>query len=244
MKKKAWYLLGAAALVIAAALFFLLPSSGSGTYDNLIKNGDFEKLSSQGLPESWYTDAYVYQGYTTFSSAQGQQGRGAHIQNHMPNDARFAQSVSVSPATLYRLHGYVKADAEGGLGANLSIEGIYVFSQSVYDTKDGWQEVTLYGRTGENQRSVTVYARLGGYSGEATGEACFDDITLCRVDSVPAGAYALSWYQQEPAQPESSNTAPAPGMLPLIVFAVLFYHLFLFAFVFLLLDYLSDYLIF
>ncbi|MBE5783499.1 MAG: phospholipid carrier-dependent glycosyltransferase [Clostridiales bacterium] len=228
MKKKTWYFLGAGALLlIGIALFFLLQPSAGGTYENLIVNGDFEILNQQGMPENWYTDAYVYQGYSSFDVAEGAEGKGAHIQNHSPNDARFAQSVSVSPNTLYRLHGYVKSAAQGGLGANLSIEGIYVFSQSLYDTQGDWQEVTLYGRTGPNQRSVTVYARLGGYSGEATGQAYFDGISLCRVDSVPTDSYALAWYEDD-ASPEGNGDSEKEytGALLLMLFS--FFYLLLF----------------
>ncbi len=212
MKKKKWYILGAAALVLTAAVFFLLRGNhaSGGTYDNLIQNGDFEALDNEGLPLHWYTDAYAYQGYTTFDIGNGMEGNGAHIQNEYGNDARFAQTVSVSPNTLYCLRGWIRADAEGGLGANLSVEGIYVFSASVYQTDGEWQEVTLYGRTGENQRSVTVFVRLGGYSGEATGEAWFDSITLCRVDSVPEGETETIWYVPKLA-PAADETASKTG---------------------------------
>ena len=192
MSKKRYWILAIAVLAVAAlcvASFALRTRDGEGTYDDLIANGGAESLNVEGMPQDWYTDAYIYQGYSSFDVADGRSGSALHIVNTSPNDARFAQRVSVSPNTLYCLSGYIRASAEGGLGANLSIEGVYVFSESVYDTDGAWKEVRLYGRTGEKQRSVTVYARLGGYSGEATGEAWFDDISLCRVDSVPAGFY-------------------------------------------------------
>ena len=85
-----------------------------------------------------------------------------------------------------------------------------MFSASVYQTDGEWQEVTLYGRTGENQRSVTVFVRLGGYSGEATGEAWFDSITLCRVDSVPEGETETIWYVPKLA-PAADETASKTG---------------------------------
>lgn len=209
MKKKNVYLLGIAVLALAVAMFFLWQGgdNSDSTYENLIQNGDFEALDDAGMPLHWYTDAYAYQGYTLFDMGDGVTGQGAHIQNQFGNDARFAQTVSVSPNTLYCLQGWIRADAEGGLGANLSIEGIYVFSSSVYETQGEWQQVSLYGRTGESQRSVTVFARLGGYSGEATGEAWFDDITLCRVDSVPSGEVETLWYVQPTVSQETTNAA-------------------------------------
>lgn len=224
MSKKRYWILAIAVLAVAAlcvASFALRTRDGEGTYDDLIANGGAESLNVEGMPQDWYTDAYIYQGYSSFDVADGRSGSALHIVNTSPNDARFAQRVSVSPNTLYCLSGYIRASAEGGLGANLSIEGVYVFSESVYDTDGAWKEVRLYGRTGEKQRSVTVYARLGGYSGEATGEAWFDDISLCRVDSVPAGFYETHWYTQTQVEPAPSASA-ATGARKLILAAALY----------------------
>ena len=221
--KNRWWIAPAVAIAVIIAAFFLLRPTGSGTYDNLIRNGDFERVSD-GLPSDWYTDAYFPQkSYTDYDLDTGITGNSAHIRNFALNDARFAQTVAVSPATLYRLHGFIKAQADKGLGANLSIEGVYVFSESIYDTLDDWQEVTLYGRTGENQRSVTVYARLGGYSGESTGEAWFDDITLNRVDSVPGGYAETAWHAYAaPAADETTATGTWKLVLSSIAYLILF----------------------
>lgn len=229
MKKRAWYLIGIAALLVAGALFLLLSGSkGGGTYDNLIKNGDFERWEDEGTPEDWYTIAYVPQGYSAFGEDEGVDGRGAFIRNLYDNDARFAQSVSVSPNTLYHLHGFIKADADGGRGANLSIEGLHVYSASVYQSEGAWEEVSLYGRTGSKQREVTVYARLGGYGGEAVGSASFDQITLQRVDSVPSEFWEYQWYQEN-TKAETGAETPGTAALSLVFFSLLYLGLFFLA---------------
>ncbi len=232
MKKKTLWLIAAGAVALIGLLAVLLSGrgTGSGTYDNLIVNGDFEEIGSNGLPASWYTDAYVSTvGYSDYSMDEGLSGDGARIVNHALNDARFAQRVSVSPNTLYRLHGYIKANAEGGRGANLSVEGVAVFSESLYSTDGSWTEVALYGRTGANQTEVTVFARLGGYSGEATGQAWFDDVTLCRVDSVPGGYVETQWYAMQAAPAESEQTTPSTANVPLVLAAVAFALIYLYA---------------
>ena len=188
MKKKRllWIVALAAIAVIALVLALTLPGKKSEIQaGNLLMNGDFSADM-----EDWYTDAYITMpGYTDYSVTDGV----ATITNHALNDARFVQEVAVQPDSLYCLRGYIRADASDGLGANLSISGIYVFSECVYDTEGEWQEVRLYGRTGEGQRSVTIFARLGGYSGEAIGTASFRDITLEQIASVPDGYIASSW---------------------------------------------------
>lgn len=185
-------------LVLACWLLFFRSPGGGGTYDNLIRNGGFEITDDDGMPADWYTEAWISQGYTTYDLQEGPDGKAAYILNLFPNDARFVQTVSVSPDTLYCLHGRIRADVtaeDGSRGANLSIENLSVYSECLYDTDGEWQEVSLYGRTGPKQRTVTIFVRLGGYSGEATGEAWFDDISFRRVDEVPAGYYEMPLYE-------------------------------------------------
>ena len=166
--------------------------------ENLLVNGSFETLNGQGLPSGWYTDAYVHQeGYTLFSvSEDARTGeRSASIENFGDNDARFAQQVAVEPDSLYCLSGYVKVlgMTDYGRGANLSIDGLYIFSDSLYDVTDDWVYLELYGRTGSDQTDVTIFARVGGYSGESIGRALFDDLSLRKVDVVPGDGLAASW---------------------------------------------------
>ena len=224
MNKKIWYWLCAVALVAAAVLLFF-PRRQAVTYENLIRNGDFEQITN-GLPQEWYTDAYFPQkSYTSYTVDAGMTGKSGHIVNYQANDARFAQTVTVSPNTLYRLHGFIKAQAVGGLGANLSVEGVYAFPDPVFDTKGEWTEVTLFGRTGPSQYSVTVYARLGGYSGEASGEAWFDDVSLNRVDAVESGFKETLWYQGPSSGEKEAAQRTGTGLLlgGSVLYAALFF---------------------
>ena len=225
-KWQTWVIIFAVLAAAAAGLYFLLRPTGSGTYDNLIRNGEFENRRN-GLPADWETESYFSQrGYTEYGMDAGETGQAAYIRNDRLNDARFFQTVSVSPNTLYCLRGRIKAKAQEGRGANLSISDVYVFSDSVYDTGGEWEEVALYGRTGKDQRSVTVFVRLGGYGGEATGEAWFDHVTLNRVDSVPAGYREYSWYKEASAASESSGASAVTGTGWLILIALAYCGLF------------------
>lgn len=210
---KRYGLIACAALVLALALFLVIPLSSTNvaSYDNLIVNGDFSRVEDNGLPTGWAIDAYDGLTGAEFSVEQEADGLySAHIINAMPKDARFMQDVSVASNAIYRLHGYIRASAEGGRGANLSVAGVYVFTEPVFETNGEWTEVTLYGRTGPNQKEVSVFVRLGGYSGEAIGEAWFRDVTLCRVDAVPAGWYAADLYS-EPAKSSAEETVRGNG---------------------------------
>ena len=215
---------------LLAAFFVLL--TGAARAENLLENGSFEQLTGEGLPSSWRTDSYVQDaGYTVFSvsgedAVDGE--KAAAIRNIGANDARFAQTVRVKPESLYRFSGYIRTDGvEDGRGANLSIEGLYVFSRAVTGTSDGWQYIEWYGETGEDTQEVTLFARLGGYGGESRGSAWFDDLRLEEVTAVPGDGIADRWYSQktlsvydgEEDLPPSGDASPAWPRLILLSLA-------------------------
>lgn len=185
-------------------MVLLLVADASAENENLLKNPGFEEVGSNGLPTFWRGDAWVKdEGISLYASTEdaARSGlRSGKIENFDYNDARLYQVVSVEPDSLYRLSGYVRTEGvltEGGHGANLSVKDLFVFSNEVYGTTDEWTYVEIYGQTGPSQRDVTVYARLGGYSGENIGLAYFDDLELVKVNSVPAGTFVREWYAQE-----------------------------------------------
>lgn len=168
--------------------------------ENLLINADFSELDEEGYPEFWYTDAYILDpGYTVFSVGKDKSNaRTIEIRNIGGNDARFAQIVEVEPDTMYRLSGDILADGiENGHGANLSVEGIYAFSEKLFDTNGEWKHIDYYGETGPDQDLITVFARLGGYSGESTGRACFRNLSLEKVDNIPGDLVADLWFRED-----------------------------------------------
>lgn len=195
-KPKKWFLIPIG-IVLLFLLFFWLRSRQTRPYgQELLENGSFADVQEDGVPSAWYTQAYIQsEGYTDFSVVQAGQGQALHIANYMANDARIAQEAAVEPNSFYCLSGQICAQAQGGRGANLSIADVYTFSAGVYDSQGEWRQVELYGQTGPKQRSMTVYARLGGYSGESTGEAWFANLSLKKVESIPAGTEVTLFYQ-------------------------------------------------
>ena len=189
--------------VWAAVVIMILPvcAACESPEENLLKNPDFMHIGNNGLPENWYTDAYIQEaGYTLFGISEGDPEHpvAVSIRNIGENDARFAQKVKVEPETLYCLSGYIRAtDVNGGHGANLSVEGVYAFSDKCFDTEGDWEYIEYYGETGPDQDYITVFVRLGGYSGVSTGEACFADISLVKADSVPGDGIADLWYKPD-----------------------------------------------
>ncbi len=220
-------------LLAGFCLALLVPCSSLARAEgeNLLQNGGFEELGADDMPLYWYTEAYINQpGYTEYAVVEGAHaGRhAALVENFGSNDARFAQSVPVEPDSIYRLHGYVKTEKvpDAGLGANLSIANIYVFSESLYDTQGGFTELELYGKTGPDQNEVIVYARLGGYGGESEGRAYFDDISLTKVTGqVPGNVLVTNWFKQQETQPadmDGEEIAASPAWPKLILLSLCF----------------------
>ena len=129
------------------------------------------------------------------------------VTNVDENDARFAQTVAVEPDSLYRISGMIRAeDCDGdGYGATLSIDGAFVYSESVYDTDGEWEYVEFYGHTGPSQTALTVFARVGGYGQLSRGRASFDDIAVVPVDEVPEDVEVQELYMEQ-AEPAAETT--------------------------------------
>lgn len=217
INKRLLLIILAVVLVLAVGLYFLIrpekadSASGVSYNTNLLENGDFSQLDEDGMPVSWYTDYYIDHSWENqpepiFEVSED----GVSIENPEGLDARFAQRVSVEPNALYCLTGKIRADAQGGRGANVSVDGVYAFSQSVYKTGEEWQEVSLYGRTGEEQDSIIVYVRLGGYSGESTGKAWFTDISLTRIAEAPDGVDVEEFFIPQYYQNDNSPSSAVP----------------------------------
>lgn len=204
-------------------LLWLRPSAETPPYGvNVLKNAAFEQVSGEGLPEHWLPDAYNrVPGVSRYEVVEGDQGNAVHIMNLERNDSRFAQTVSVSPNTVYRLSGRIKADVQDGRGASLSIADVYVVNESLLNTAGEWQELTVYGRTAHDQHELTVWARVGGYSADSQGEAWFDDLSLTALESAPAGVGVDSWsvWRGEPQQAESRHGRAAWPWLLLVCMA-------------------------
>ncbi len=210
-------LIGVGILLIAAIAVCVIltrPRAAAPAGVELVFNGDCEQEG-----EGWLTDAWTKTaGYTDFAWTEPGEGadggRALLIRNHYENDARFWQDIAVDPDSLYRIGGRIKARCSGGWGANLSVEGVTAASSPLYDTSDEWREAVLYVRTGPEQTKLRLYVRLGGYSGEAVGEALFDELSVMKLNVLPGGAAAQNAFTASPAaQKQSDEKGTAAGIL-------------------------------
>ena len=186
-------------LLCVLAALIMIPCLGAAALaeENLIKNGDFSEVEGtmprDWEPQMWLTDAGISKLYV---EPDGYEGNCIAVENVDANDARFAQTVTVEPDSLYRISAMIRAEGcdESSYGATLSIEGLFCYSPSVYETHGRWDYVEFYGRTGEDQTELTLFARVGAYGTLSTGKAWFDNIEMVKVDDVPIDAMVNDFF--------------------------------------------------
>ncbi len=154
-----------------------------------LKNGE---LCGDGVPEGWSFLSYVSE-----SAGMSVEGGVVTMTAEDYNDIRLTQLVAVEPNTVYVLSGEIAASQiAGGRGASLaidnySIDGAYIYSDGITGSCD-WKKVSLAFFTGEDQQTVNVALRLGGYSELSRGTARFRNISLEKGSGGNSNVLSLS----------------------------------------------------
>ena len=195
-------LLAAFVLVAAGVTAIWLSRTSDVEGENLIVNGGFE--SGGGMPSGWSVGRWIWDegvSYLFLSDEAYSGSASICVENVEENDARFEQTVEVEPNAYYCVSCMVKAEGcgIGRAGAGVSVEDTFISSAYAYDTEGEWQRLELYGKTGANQKSMTIYCRVGGYSSLNVGKAWFDDVEVVRLAALPAGVTARSFATNPPS---------------------------------------------
>jgi hypothetical protein len=149
---------------------------------NLLMNSSFEEGDNN--PTWWSKGGWhmPYSNYTWDSTVAHWGVRSVKISNNTANDAYWSQNIQVQPNSTYRLSGWIKTENVSNTseinnhGAHLSTYGFWTYSTGFFGTND-WSYVSYLINTGSNT-NIIVTARIGTYSGTATGTAWFDDLKL------------------------------------------------------------------
>lgn len=182
----------AVVMVLSPAAAQARPEGGPGGWRNLVVNGSFERPPCQAgvSPAGWRTEAWQTGAVFACDSTTAHWGRqSVRIEAPVLNDARWLQTVTVRANTTYRLSAWIKTrdvthtpelhDA----GANIGFWGTYDHSPGLFGTND-WTYVSVTIDSGD-RTELTVAARLGYWSGTATGTAWFDDVRLVALRAQP-----------------------------------------------------------
>lgn len=108
--------------------------------------------------------------------------RSYKIESPEYNDAMFYKKVKVKKNQPYKVTCMVKTnnvktkEEKSGVGAQISIEGTTERSVAISGTQD-WQQIELIFNS-KDREELNIGFRLGGYLGEAKGEAWFSNFTI------------------------------------------------------------------
>lgn len=183
-------------LIISAFLMALFPLCGAYAEEQVyIENPDFQYMDAESMPSGWYIDAWYTGDGDFFVELDEADGNTClHMTNPVQNDVRLCQDIDVEPDSYYRISCDIKAHgvSDGG-GANVSVAGTMAASEPITGDAD-WQRAELVGKTGQDQYTMTVCMRLGGYSSLSSGEAWFKDFSVTKLDGAPAGEVQDFYY--------------------------------------------------
>lgn len=108
--------------------------------------------------------------------------RSYKIESNEFNDAMFFKKIKVERNQPYKVTCMVKTnnieakEGKSGVGAQISIDGTTERSMAITGTQD-WQKIELIFNA-KDRETVNIGFRLGGYLGDAKGEAWFSDFTI------------------------------------------------------------------
>ncbi|MDL2235014.1 glycosyltransferase family 39 protein [Christensenellaceae bacterium OttesenSCG-928-L17] len=181
------------ALLLVVLCILSVPSLAAVEETEILYNGTFSIMEEgETLPDGWHYEAWVESGSDVYVDPVSYQGTAVVIHNFQPNDARIIQRIAVEPNTCYQFTCEVLAkDIPSGAGATISVMDTLVSSEACYET-DGWVTVRLTGVTEDDQTEIVLGLRLGGYSMLSTGTAMFQNVTVKKLDTVPAHARRLA----------------------------------------------------
>jgi len=182
----------AIAFLVALSLCLLLSVSADAD-QNLLVNGDF----AQGIDNraaSWSPESWIDRATTTFSWIPpfGDSPGELEISNEQLNDARWIQSVTLSPGLYYAsVEIFTHAvPVQSWAGALISIGDQGVASLDVKGNSN-WQTRGVYFQVTREHSKAEVKLRLAGFKNFAVGQAYFRSASLVKIDHAPQGAMVL-----------------------------------------------------
>ena len=162
----------------------------------VLSAGEIQSPSADGKPlsaQQWtkydWNASSGTAGAARFEIEQGKEGALLRIDAATPNDARFIHELTVEPGTVYRFACLARSENVGtkARGGGISVAEIQDGSPDINGSVNDWRSLEFYGKTGAEQRKLSVTVGIGGYGSLNSGTVRFRDVTVEKVANVPAG---------------------------------------------------------
>lgn len=180
-----------AAIAIALVTTGLLigPDVSRGADPNLLNNGDFARGSGNSC-DGWRVDAWILSPTATefkWIPPSGAEPAELEIDTHHDNDARWEQTVSLTPGWYYiSVEARTDKILQFFIGATISVLEDSIMSANLKRTND-WTKLGFYLRVGPKGADVDVALRIGGFMNLNRGKAFFRRASVVKVSGPPPG---------------------------------------------------------
>ncbi|WP_410499277.1 phospholipid carrier-dependent glycosyltransferase [Chitinibacter sp. S2-10] len=200
-------------LWLCALLMLVLPVYAA----ELARNAGAEETSPSGSAAGWTFDHWT-QGEPKSIGVRDDRifhGGSASVKIELgqADDGKLTQTIKVKPDTWYRVSAWVKTvgiPLDAKVGANISIVDAMDHSPDLKGEND-WQQLVVWGKTGEEQNEIKVALRLGFYGSLTSGTAWFDDISVQQAEP-GAGAIVISFTPPPAAAPVTTSSPAGSGL--------------------------------
>ena len=151
-----------------------------------LPNGSFEYASDSQTPDGWNRQVHQPGASLTWEFDATHDGsHSVRITNPTPNDSAWMQSLTLEPNRNYLLSGWIKTEDVAhttesvDAGAHLSTCTSWQRTAALTGTND-WTYVRMAFNSGSNG-IVSICARIGYWSGVASGTAWFDSLRVTEI---------------------------------------------------------------
>jgi|BioPla2DNA2_1021312.scaffolds.fasta_scaffold20327_1 dolichyl-phosphate-mannose-protein mannosyltransferase len=205
-----------AALFVLSIIFIQFGAAYAEGVNEILNPGFEESHSDLAFWDQWNYNSSTNVSLISNPEQAYSGNNCAMITNTAANDSRIRQMVSVKENTLYKMSGWIKTEnvSQEGKGAIISIFGTFISTPELKGTND-WTYVEIYGRTGPQQETLEFTAGVGGHSGESTGIAYFDDLSIEETSDVPDGVAINNFFipQQNNQPTDPSQQSDSKGWI-------------------------------
>jgi len=179
----------AIAIALVATGLLIGPGVSRAADRNLLNNGDFARGTGNSC-DGWRVDAWILSPTATefkWVPPSGAEPAELEIDTHHDNDARWEQTVSLTPGWYYfSVESRTEKILQFFIGATISVLEDSIMSANLKRTND-WTKLGFYLRVGPKGADVDVALRVGGFMNLNRGKAFFRRASVVKVSGPPPG---------------------------------------------------------